>query len=684
MKKTAVFLFLALAIAPVFSASKIDSFSRGIVYYLIGDMELAKKNLDVYFHFNPQPAVKNGFALLLKNEKWEATKIFSDYLESDHRSLEALTGVSLAVADMKNSLSIENLFKITRMNSSYAPAYLCLGNEFFKRKNYPAAEDNFNKGLQLSKIAEYKLLLCEFYLQTDQPQKAIELIQSEADMAPANYYFALLTARAFYQIGNWAELSAYIERALKVKPDSKEAQLFLAKYFLKTSDFKKAKKILEKLKFDYYNLEYSLTFAEVLTKLKDSDAEKYLYEVFSQSQWEPRINLLLGLQHLKKKNPNVQNWITRAILSGKNPEDLKMEFPATFNFQSYPFLAFFDVKKILWLSNGRVLIAGNMQSGEKEKLQVIDTVSMKIIKSFDYEGNIQEIFCSANLEKIIFSTTAVENEKVYLYTFIAAANNYSLKPVIGYALKMSTVIVAFNAQASDAYITDGSLAEQAFTSPFSTVSAYGRKIAIYPNFPFPVYRYTYANERWAEIKDRELLRRVPLKRIQQYLAVADALQNNQEVEKLLEKGRSIDITASEEVKIFFGANSDQFIIYLSDLKNAFQGLVYDRESNKTKKFDETMFLGEKYYSELEIINFNPGKNEILFLTKDKEKNLFLFNYHSLLYKKLGNGILATCVNKEMNTIYLAKGTSIYTSVSPIWKSYVWRRLLGKKSVPAAI
>ena len=665
MKKIATFLLLALAIAPVFSASKADDFSRGIAYYLIGDMELAKNSLDNYFHFNPKPTVKTGFALLLKNEKWEAMKIFGDYLESDHRSLESLTGISLAVADMKNSLAIDNLLKIIRMNAGYAPAYLCLGNEYLKRRNYPAAEANFNKGLQFSKLAEYKLLLCELYLQTGQPQKAMELIKSEADNAPANYYFALLTARAFFQLDNWAELSAYIERALKIKPASREGQLLLAQYFMKTVDLKKARKILEKLKFDYYNLEYSLTFAEVLLKLKDSAAEKYLYEVFSQNQWDPHINLLLGLYHSKKKNPNVQNWINRARLSGKNPEELKKEFPAAFDFQSSPFLAFFDVKKIQWLGTNRVLIAGNMQSGEKEKLLVMDTVSLKTIKTFDYEGNIQEMFPSANLEKIIFSTTAVENEKVYIYTFIVVDNNYFLQPVVGYALKMPTVIVAFNAPASEAYITDGSLTQQAFASPFSTVAANGRKIAIYPNYPFQVYRYTYANDRWTEIKDRELLRRVPIKKIQQYLAVADALQNNQEVEKLMEKGRNIDIIASEDVKIFFGANPDHFIIYFSDLKNAFQGLVYDQGSNKTKKFDETMFLGEKYYSELEIINFNPEKNEILFMTRDKEKNLYLFNYHSLLYKKLANGILAVCVNPGMDTIYFLseRNKSLYFSES---------------------
>jgi tetratricopeptide (TPR) repeat protein len=651
MKKIAAFLFLALAMAQAFPAAKGTDFSKGIVYYLIGDLEQANKYLNIYFQSNPKPTIRKGFALLLKNDQWEATKTFSYYLESDHRSLEALTGVSLSVADMKNSLSIENLLKIIRIDPTYAPAYLCLGNEYFKRRNYPAAEDNFKKGVQFSKIAEYKLLLCELYLQTGQAQMVIDLIKPESDNAPANHYFALLSARAFYQLENWTELSAYIERALKTKPDSKEGQLLLAQYSMKTGDLKKAKKTLEQLKFNYYNLEYALTYAEVLLKLKDNNSEKYLYEVFSQNQWEPRINQLLGLYHAKKNNPNVQNWLKRAVLSGKNPEELKKEFPAVPDLPAYPFLPFFDVRKIQWLSKNRLLVAGIGLSGEKETLLVMDAVSLKTIKSFSYEGNIQEMFPADKLDKIVFSTTAVENEKVYIYTLIVTDNDYVLKPVVGYALKMPAILAAFNAQASDVYITDANLTEQAFASPFSTLGAYGRKSAVYPNYPFPVYRYTYATDRWAEIRDHELLHRVPLKKIQQYLLVADAMQGNPAVAKLLEKGRDIDLTASEEVKIYFGADPDNFIIWLSDLKNAFQGLVYNRAGNSAEKFDETMFLGEKYYSELDIVNFNPDKNEVLFLTRDKEKNLFLFNYHSLLYKKLGNGILAACVNTALDTIY---------------------------------
>ncbi|MCX6557175.1 MAG: tetratricopeptide repeat protein [Candidatus Aminicenantes bacterium] len=651
MKKAAIGLCLTLAIVPVFSAAKIDDFSRAIAYYLIDDMELANKYLEAHFRSDPKPTVKKGFALLLKNEKWEATKVFSYYLESDHRSLEALTGVSLAVSDLKNSLAIENLLKITRMNASYAPAYLCLGNEYLKRRNYPAAEANFNKGVQFSKLAEYKLLLGELYLQTGQAQAAVELIQPESEQAPTNYYFALQSARAYYQLNDWAQLYPYLERALKAKPESKEAQLLQAQYFMKTGELKKAKKILEKLKFNYYNPEYGLSFAEVLIQLKDSDAEKYLYEVFSQNQWEPRINRLLGLYHLKKKDANVQNWIERTILSGKKQEELKAEFPAALEFPVYPFLTFFEGKKIQWLRDNRVLIAGVMESGEKEKLLVVDALSQKVIRTFEYEGTIQDIVASANLEKIIFSTSAVENEKVFIYTLIDTGKDFSLQPVFGYALKMPSIIVAFNAQASDAYITDGGMAEQAFVSPFTTLSANGRKIAVYPNFPFQVYRYNYANKSCTEVRGRELLRRVPIQQIQQYLAVADAAEENREVATLIEKGRNIDLTASEEVEIIFGAEPGPFIIYFSDLKNAFQGLIYDPAGNKTTKMDETMFLGEKYYSELDIVNFNPGKNEILFLTRDKEKNLYLFNYHTLLYKKLGSGILAVGCNPDASVIY---------------------------------
>jgi tetratricopeptide (TPR) repeat protein len=659
MKKAGAFLVLALLGAAVFPAPKSDDFSRAIAYYLIGDFELARKNLDTHFNRYPRPTVKLGFILLMQNEKWEATKKFSDYLESDHRSPEALTGISLATADLKNSLAIENLNKILRMDPGYAPAYLCLGKEYFLRDNYPAAEENYGKSLNYGRLPEFKILLAELYLKTAQFQKAFDLIRPEAEAAPANYYYALLTAKACLQLAGCQDTSTYINRALDLRPDSKEARLLNGQYLLKTGDLRKAKALLEKLKFNQYNPEYSMTFAEVLYKLNDRDAEKYLYEVFSQNQWEPGVNKLMGLFYLKKKSANIQNWINRAVLSGLPPQELQKEFPAQYNFPNYPFFPIFAVKKIQWLGNRLILVAGILRSGEKEKLLVVDAGTLKTIKTFDYEGTIQDVFPSPRLDKVILSTTAVENEQVYLYTLMSKGDTYTLKPVVGYGLKMPTILAAFNDSGTVAYVTDGSLPDLAFMSPFSVVSAYGRKMAVYPNYPFPVFSYTYANDRWAEIKNRDTLSAIPLRPLRQYFQVADACASNADVARLLEKGRNIDITSSEEMKIHFGESSSHFLIYFSDLKNAFQAWVYDKRSNRMSRFDESMFLGEKCYTDLDLVAFHPEKNEILVNTKDKEKNLIHFNYKSLLYKKLGNGVLTACVGPDKNTVFMLSERNKY-------------------------
>lgn len=651
MKKAIAFLLLAFPALLLFPARASNDFSRAIAYYLIGDRDLAQKNMDAHFSKRPQPTVKVGFALLFKGEKWEATKKFSDYLESNHRSLEALTGVSLATADIKNSIAIDNLGKVVRLDPNFAPAFACLGYEYFQRGNYPAAEENFNRSLEIVAVPEFKILLAELYMRTGREQKAIDLIRPEADAAPRNYHYASMTARAALKLGDLATAARYIEQTQRARPESQEAQLLRGRLLLASGDLRKAKSLLGRLTFDSYNLEYSLTCAEVLLKLKDRDAEKYLYEVFAQNQWHPEINKLMGLFHLKGKNANIQNWIRRALLGGLTPAELQKEFPGKYSFPNYPSLAFFAARKIQWLGNGRFLVAGSQNSGQKEKLVVVDAASLKPIKSFEYEGTIQEVFPAPRQDKVIFSTTAVENEKVYVYTLVAGKNAYKLKPVVGYALSMPTILAGFSRDGSTAYVTDGSMADLAFTSPFSVAALYGRKKAIYPDLPIPVFSYDYASDRWAQVKNRDALRRIPLPVVRQYMAVADACQENSEIAKLLEKGTKISITSSEEMKIHFGASDSAFLVSLSDLKNAFQAWVYDPRDARLAQFDETMFLGDKYYSDLEVVQFRPEKGEILVRTRDKNLSLVHFNYKSLLYKKIGGSVIAAGSSPDGNTVY---------------------------------
>jgi hypothetical protein len=288
---------------------------------------------------------------------------------------------------------------------------------------------------------------------------------------------------------------------------------------------------------------------------------------------------------------------------------------------------------------------------------------LKPIQSFAYEGVIQEIFAAPHLDKIIFSSTAPGNEKLYLYTLIAERNGYRLKPVVGYALNMARAQVAFNAGGTVAYVTDGSLSDMAFLSPFSTVGNLGRRQPIYPDHPIAVFSYSYAGNRWTQVRNREALRNVPLTVVRRYFAVADACRNHPEVAKLLEKGAGLDITTSEEMKILFAADDDHFLISFSDLKNAFQAWAYDAGRNRLTRFEESMFLGEKYYADLDVVAFHPGKDEVLVLTRDKHRSLYHFNYRSLLYKKIAGSTLKAAVAPDGNTIYLLaeRSKSLYFS-----------------------
>jgi homoserine acetyltransferase len=121
---------------------------------------------------------------------------------------------------------------------------------------------------------------------------------------------------------------------------------------------------------------------------------------------------------------------------------------------------------------------------------------------------------------------------------------------------------------------------------------------------------------------------------------------------LISKGESLDLTSTEVVRTYIAADMATFIIYLSDLKNAFQALVYDSKHNRVKKLDETIFLGKDRYAEIKIIDFQPQDKELLVLTKDKEKRLIHFDYDSYLYTRLEKDVYDVYRDYELDITYI--------------------------------
>ena len=292
-----VFCLLSLSL---FSARANVQFCKSITYYLIDDIPMARKYINLYFDSLPDPILKNAFSLLFRKKNWDATRQFNNYLNLKHRSNYAIVGIALATADMKDSTSMDNLKKAIRLNPAFSPAYLCLGFEYMKQKKYPQAEKNLNLAFRNSRIPDYKIILSHLYLKLKEPKIVVDLVKREAERHPDNFHFNFLTATALFQLNKFKEMQYFIEASIENKPDNNEAKLLWSKYLLNQNELKRAKSILSRLKFREYNENYVKTMASVLLKLKDNNAKSYLYEFFSGNQWDQDINRLMGTYHLNK------------------------------------------------------------------------------------------------------------------------------------------------------------------------------------------------------------------------------------------------------------------------------------------------------------------------------------------------------------------------------------------------
>ncbi|UCH98339.1 MAG: hypothetical protein JSV88_16260 [Candidatus Aminicenantes bacterium] len=652
-----VFMLLTVFATPFLSARDNPQFGKGVAYLLIGDNALAVKHWDLYFESNPDPALRGAFMGLIDAEDlWEVTKQFKRYLDLNHRSTTALVGIALSTTNMKLSTSIENLNRAVRLDPAYSSAYLCLGAEYVKKKNYPLAKTYFNRALGNLRVPEYKILLAKLYLQLDQPTDALNLLKPEADRHPDNYYFNFFAAEAYFRLNRLQDMDRYIQTAIEVKPDSNEANLLMAKYFLNNNDPNRAQTILKTLKFKDYHEDYYKTYAQVLLKLKDRKSKSYLDGVYSRNRWDKDINRLMGIYYARNQrgNANAQNWINRAILSGNPISQLKELFPGKYEFPEYSYLPFFDMKAIRWLSDEVLVVGATKVSGESGKLFFIRCEDLKILNVLAYKGQLQDIFLSKDRKKIIFSTTAIENKSVYLYAVEVVNSSPRFMMVSSRPLPMPSVDVGFNYSGTLAYITDSRLSKLAFESPFSIVSEIGEKTPVYPSYPFPIYKFNFASKETSaiNINDMNLVGKVPIETVKKYHLVYEAHHAKSPIQSYIEKGKKLDLTSSEIVKVYFSPDRSSFIIYLSDLRNAFQALIYEHFNNSLYKRDETMFIGEGNYAELTLKNFDPQNKNLLVLTKDEKRRLINFDYRSFLALELADKVIECYCDQDRQMFYI--------------------------------
>jgi len=638
----------------LFSATVIKDYTyfyKGLAYYFLKDASQAEQNLGMFFKLFPDPSLKGAFFNLVRKNSNEVTKEFNRYLDINHRSHIALTGLALSVSDLKAPGAIDNFERAQRLEETFSAAYLCLGIEYQKLKNYPRAEQYFNLAFRYAKIPEYKILMARLFLRKNAPEQVINLLKQEAELQPDNFYYNFYTARAYYRMGRIDEMARFIQTAAEMGPDNPDAQMLFAKFLTRKGRSTDAINILKKLKFKEYNEEYYKTYAMAFFDLKDKKAKSFMDTVYLKNPWNKDINRLLGQYYQWKKTEkgNIQNWINRALISGNTPDELRRLFPGAYHFPVYNSMGFFQLKAMTWVSNNILAVGAIRSSGESGKLFFLQASDLKVLSTLDYKGVLKEIHRSPDGSKLIFLTDSGLNEKSYIYAVDVVGNNFSLSLLTPQPITMPSMSVGFRGGASLVFITDRRLAGLMSGSPFAWFDETGEKHPVLKSFPFLLIMYNFNTRQISTIKDVNYFSKIPIDSVKKYYRVTDATASKSDIQNLLEKGQTLDLTSSEVVKIFFSDDISSFIIYLSDLKNACQGILYESNNNSITKVDEFKFLPQ--YAELKFINLDPEKKEIIVLTKDNARRMVKYNYSNYTYITLTDKVYKYYFDRAQNRIF---------------------------------
>ncbi len=630
-----------------------SDFEKGIAYLLLKDPSSARPFFSNYFNDNYNPIVKSGYSFLLKGEMNEAKKEFNRYLNMNFRSTEALIGISISVSGLKESTSVENLNKVIKLNRGNSAAYACLGIEFQNIENYPEAERNFRLAMKYLPIFEYRILLGNLYLETGKPGAVLSLIGSFAENNPENFQLNFIAARALYEMNRIGEMKKYVNRSLELMGSNDDVKFLYAKFLFKTGKFKQSRSILKSLRTKIgFDKEILKLYAKALMKIGDRKAKDALYQLFSRYPWDNEVNLLMGEYYFRNKNEksNIQNWINRAILSGSGIKEIKSIFGESFNYPIVNKFLFFNIRKLEWIDDSTFLICAKKYSGDPERIYIADINKRRISGSFSYYGKFLSSHLSKDKNKILIASKVTSG--INVYGFQKKGSNWSYRKLNNRVLPIESADFGFNSDASLAYIVDGSIESLSFTSPFSRVNRFGEKSAVFPNFGFRVYRYNFVKARLTLMDDIEEIEKIPVRSIKRYFMILNANNTTGQVSRLIEKGEKLDVISTDLVKIIFSKTNDAFIIFLADLKNAFQSVIFHNKTGEIINVDATMFLDKGRFAEINILEFDSLRKRIIFTTRDKRKDLIVFNYKSKLYRKIAEHYYSGRIDDKNKNMYI--------------------------------
>ncbi|MBN1196120.1 MAG: tetratricopeptide repeat protein [Candidatus Aminicenantes bacterium] len=658
MKGWFIFVLLLCWIPAQVQAAEEDDLLRGMVYFLADDHSMARLFVERHFRNHPNPQVRQGYMLLLDGKSWDATRRFSSYLEINHRSAKALVGIGLATRNTKNSNSQENFERAVRLHPRFFTGYICLGKHYQKDRNHERALANYRAALTGSKVAEVKILLAGLHVQMGRPDLAEALVREEADAHPDNFHFNYMTALALVNSGRIDPAGRYIQTAIEIQPDHRELVILKARYLYRKEKLAEARSLLSGLDVPDFHKQYLKIYSRVLIALKeDRRARPMLYRLFRELPWDVDVNLLMGqfVHAFDSGNSELRtHWMRRAMLAGASREDVLSLLPGNPVNDPPSAIPFFSVRAMTWPTADYLVLVGKRSSGASEQLFVVDAKKTRVAATFGYNGHFHGFHRFIKGGGVFFSTTQIGGDRTFLYQLDLDQRGIRSRLLTPEPLPLPAIILESNAEGSLIFVTDSRLEQLAFSSPFSVTSQLGHKTPLYPECPFPVLMLNRRLGRWTQLKSEQMLDAVPIPSWTRYRLVRRAARQSPAVEKLIQRGMEFDISSPEIVRIVISPDKQTLLLYLADLENAFQAVIYNASTGDTVHCDQSMFLSGKSFADVDVAGIDPYRHRILLVTRDKDREAILFQYHSRLYVSLGKGVLDTRIVPGWRRLYLLR------------------------------
>ncbi len=654
-------LILLFCWAPIqVEAAGNDDLIRGIVYFLVDDMPAARMFLERHFQNHVNPQVRQGYMLLLDGKHWEATRRFSSYLEINHRSAMALVGVGLSTRNTKNSNAAENFFRAVRLEPGFSAGHVCLGWHFQQARDYDQALTNYQAALSGSAVADIRILMAGLFVHMQRPDLAEAQVREEADAHPDSFHFNYMTALALVNAGQAEQAGRYLATALEIQPEHRELGVLRARYLYRQGKLAEARSLLSGIQAGKFHEDYLKIYSRVLIALKEShQARPMLYQLFGELPWDAEVNLLLG-EYTRAFRPQeagmLRHWARRALLAGAGKaevESLTGEKRATDPPQT---IGFFSVRAIAWPFPDQLVLVGKRSNRESEQLYVVNPQTMRLTATFSFRGGFQAFFRPMATGSVFFTTSQVGEERTFLYQLELHKARIRSLLLTPQPLPFPSILLGTNAAETLIYVTDSRLGQLAFTSPFAVTSQLGEKKPLYPASPFPMLMLNRRVGRWTQLKSAEMLDAVPIPIWKKYRLVQRARSESRDVDALIQRGMEFDIASPEMVRILVAPDNQTLLLYLADLENAFQAVIYNGKSKETVHCSQRMFLGAKSFADVDVKGIDPVRHRLLLVTRDKDREAILFHYRSRLYQSLGLGVMDVLRDTAWRRLYLLKET----------------------------